>query len=89
MYDFDRILNRSERTCLKRRDAPGAAVPLGVAGMDFQAPPAVQEALQAWVLQGDMGYALPDPDLKPAIVRIRRIRNPSHPKRPGWPEEKD
>jgi cystathionine beta-lyase len=68
MYDFDRILNRSERTCLKRREAPGAAVPLGVADMDFQAPPAVQEALQEWVALGDMGYALPDPDLKPAIV---------------------
>jgi cystathionine beta-lyase len=67
MFDFDHPRERSERTCLKRRESSGAEVALGVADMDFPPPPVVQRALQAWVQHADMGYALPDPDLKPAI----------------------
>ncbi len=60
-YDFDRIVDRTGTESMKwahpRRDLGVAdAIPMWVADMDFEAPPAVVEALKRRVEHGVFGY---------------------------------
>jgi len=60
-YDFDRIVDRTGTESMKwahpRRDLGVAdAIPMWVADMDFEAPPAVVEALRRRVEHGVFGY---------------------------------
>lgn len=85
-YDFDRIIDRTAseslkwvypRKVLKVEDA----IPLWVADMDFEAPPAVVEALRKRAEHGVFGYPLVPPSFwRSAIDWMKR--------RHGWAIEK-
>lgn len=57
MYDFDKIVNRRGSNCYKW-DEPKeeGVIPMWVADMDFNAAPAIQEALRKRVEHGVFGY---------------------------------
>ena len=64
-YDFDQITPRRHTNSLKydfakERGKPDDLLPMWVADMDFQAPPAVREALAAKAAHGIFGYSDPD-----------------------------
>ena len=64
-YDFDQIIPRSRTNSLKydfakERGKPDGLLPMWVADMDFQTPPAVREALAAKAAHGIFGYSEPD-----------------------------
>ncbi|HSD36871.1 MAG TPA: PatB family C-S lyase [Rhodocyclaceae bacterium] len=68
-YDFDTPPDRRLSHSVKwSRVADRDVIPMWVADMDFAAPPAVLQALQAQISHGDMGYAHPWPSLMQAIV---------------------
>ena len=68
-FDFDRVVDRRNTGSLKWDKYKGRDVlPLWVADMDFQAPPAVLEALHARVDHGIFGYAVPGDELVEVIV---------------------
>ena len=61
MYDFDRVIDRFGTDCVKY-DAIGEEcgssdiLPMWVADMDFQSPPAVREAVRQCCEHGVFGY---------------------------------
>ena len=64
-YDFDTIIPRNHTNSLKydfakERGKPDNLLPMWVADMDFQTPPAVREALAAKAAHGIFGYSEPD-----------------------------
>jgi cystathionine beta-lyase len=64
-YDFDQVIPRNHTNSLKydfakERGKPEGVLPMWVADMDFQAPPAVQEALANKAAHGIFGYSDPD-----------------------------
>ena len=64
-YDFDQIIPRNHTNSLKydfakERGKPDGLLPMWVADMDFQTPPAVREALAAKAVHGIFGYSEPD-----------------------------
>lgn len=64
-YDFDQIIPRRHTNSLKydfakERGKPDDLLPMWVADMDFQAPPAVREALAKKAAHGIFGYSAPD-----------------------------
>ncbi|MBR4902618.1 MAG: pyridoxal phosphate-dependent aminotransferase [Victivallales bacterium] len=64
-YDFDQIIPRNHTNSLKydfakERGKPDGLLPMWVADMDFQTPPAVREALAAKAAHGIFGYSEPD-----------------------------
>ena len=64
-YDFDTIIPRNHTNSLKydfakERGKPDDLLPMWVADMDFQTPPAVREALAAKAAHGIFGYSEPD-----------------------------
>ena len=68
-FDFDRVVDRRNTGSLKWDKYRGRDVlPLWVADMDFQAPPAVLEALHGRVDHGIFGYAVPGDELVEVIV---------------------
>ncbi|HEC04556.1 MAG TPA: putative C-S lyase [Phycisphaerales bacterium] len=68
-FDFDRVLDRRNTDSLKWDKYKGRDVlPLWVADMDFQAPPAVINALHKRVDDGIFGYAVPGDELVEVIV---------------------
>ncbi len=68
-FDFDRLLDRRNTNSLKWDKYKGRDVlPLWVADMDFQAPPAVLEALHSRVDHGIFGYAVPPDELIETVV---------------------
>ncbi|MHC4354756.1 MAG: MalY/PatB family protein [Planctomycetota bacterium] len=68
-FDFDRVLDRRGTDSLKWHRYRGRDVlPLWVADMDFQAPPAVLDALHNRVDHGVFGYAVPGDELVEVIV---------------------
>jgi cystathionine beta-lyase len=68
-FDFDRVLDRRNTDSLKWGRYRGRDIlPLWVADMDFQAPPAVLEALHRRVDQGIFGYVVPGDELVEVIV---------------------
>ncbi|MEN6561317.1 MAG: PatB family C-S lyase [Acidobacteriota bacterium] len=85
-YDFDRIIDRTGTESMKwayPRQVLGArdAIPMWVADMDFESPPAVIEALRRRVDHGVFGYPLVPPSLCAAAVDWFRRRH-------GWEVEK-
>jgi len=68
-FDFDRIFDRRNTGSLKWDKYKGKdIIPMWVADMDFQAPPAVLDALHKRVEHGIFGYAAPPEDLVEAVV---------------------
>lgn len=68
-FNFDLAIDRTHSDSQKwRRYAGRDILPLWVADMDFAAPPAVIEALQARLTHGVLGYAKPLPSLAEAVV---------------------
>ncbi|MBR0460265.1 MAG: pyridoxal phosphate-dependent aminotransferase [Victivallales bacterium] len=64
-YDFDQIIPRHHTNSLKydfarERGKPDGLLPMWVADMDIQAPPAVREALAEKAAHGIFGYSDPD-----------------------------
>jgi cystathionine beta-lyase len=82
-FDFDRLIDRRAVPGEKwGRYAGRDVLPLWVADMDFAAPPAVIEALQARVAHGVFGYAGPWSSLVEAVIDgLRRDH--------GWAVEPD
>jgi len=85
-YDFDKIIDRTgteslkwvyPRKVLKVEDA----IPMWVADMDFEAPPAVVEALKLRVEHGVFGYPLVPPSFFTAAIGWLKRRH-------GWEVEK-
>jgi cystathionine beta-lyase len=63
-FDFDRVIDRRNTASVKwHKCEQDGAIPMGVADMDFQSPPAVLRALQELVDHGVFGYTLPPPAL--------------------------
>jgi cystathionine beta-lyase len=68
-FDFDRVLDRRNSDSLKWDRYRGRDVlPLWVADIDFQAPPAILEALHKRVDHGIFGYTVPDDEVVEVIV---------------------
>ncbi len=72
-YDFDKIIDRTATESLKwvyPRKVLGVedAIPLWVADMDFEAPPAVVEAITRRAAHGIYGYPLVPPSLWQAAI---------------------
>jgi cysteine-S-conjugate beta-lyase len=85
-YDFDRLIDRTgteslkwvyPRKVLKVEDA----IPLWVADMDFEAPPAVVEALKRRAAHGVFGYPLVPPSFYAAAIDWLKRRH-------GWEVQK-
>ena len=69
MFDFDTVIDRRGGDSLKwNRYAGRDVLPLWVADMDFAAPAAVLEAVQARVAHGVLGYSEPWPGLIDAVL---------------------
>lgn len=89
-FDFDRVIDRRGTHCAKwdgfaarfGGKAPEDALPMWVADMDFAAPPAVNETLQAMVDHGVHGYFGDASDYNAAIRGWMRRRH-------GWEIEPD
>ena len=72
-YDFDQIIPRNHTNSLKydfakERGKPDGLLPMWVADMDFQTPPAVRDALAAKAAHGIFGYSEPDKTYFEALV---------------------
>ena len=85
-YDFDKVIDRTgteslkwvyPRKVLKVDDA----IPMWVADMDFESPPAVVEAVKRRVEHGVFGYPLVPPSFFAAAIAWLGRRH-------GWPVEK-
>lgn len=88
-FDFDRVIDRRGSHCGKWDKmetlygvSPEDGIPMWVADMDFQAPPAVREALHRAVDHGVFGYFGDDSDYKAAVVDWMKTRH-------GWEIEPD
>jgi cystathionine beta-lyase len=86
-YDFDKVVDRTDteslkwvypRKVLKVEDA----IPMWVADMDFEAPPAVVEAIRRRAAHGVYGYPLIPPSFWQAAVDWLKRRH-------GWDVRKD
>ncbi len=85
-YDFDKVIDRCGTESLKwvyprQVLKAGDALPLWVADMDFESPPAVIEALRRRVDHGIFGYPLVPPSFYEAAIGWLRRRH-------GWEVEK-
>ncbi len=88
-FDFDQVINR-RGTHSAKWDAMGVKfglegddlIPMWVADMDFQAPPAVNEAVRALTEHGIHGYFGDDAEMKEAVIGWCRDRH-------GWTPESD
>jgi cysteine-S-conjugate beta-lyase len=69
MFDFDTAVDRTRSDSHKWQKYAGRdIIPMWVADMDFQSPPAVLRALHQRVAHGVFGYGRPDPQLKFTII---------------------
>ncbi|MBD3307525.1 putative C-S lyase [candidate division KSB3 bacterium] len=86
-YDFDTVIDRRNTNCYKwdlaeKMVGTQDVLPLWVADMDFQSPPAVIDALKNRVEHGIFGYtAIPDSCYE-AVINWMHTRH-------GWKIEKD
>ena len=92
MYDFDKIIDRCGTHCVKwDEEAPCQTgdqsllkgknkelIPLWVADMDFEAAPAIREALQKRVEHGVFGYAIVHDSYYDAVVNWYARRHQWH-----------
>jgi putative C-S lyase len=74
-FDFDAPVDRAGTWSARwERHAGRDVIPLWVADADFRAPPCVLEALAARLAHGVLGYTVPPPELREAIVaRMLRL----------------
>jgi putative C-S lyase len=74
-FDFDAPVDRGATWSSRwERYAGRDVIPLWVADADFRAPPCVLEALAARLRHGVLGYTVPPPELREAIVaRMQRL----------------
>jgi len=74
-FDFDSPVDRAGTWSTRwERYAGRDVIPLWVADTDFRAPPAVLEALAERIGHGVLGYTVPPPELRLAIVeRMARL----------------
>ncbi len=73
-FDFDRAIERRGTGSLKWQTYPDDVLPMWVADMDFEAPPAVVEALTERARHGIYGYESPSPELAQVICqRLARL----------------
>jgi len=74
-FDFDSPVERAGTWSTRwERYAGRDVIPLWVADTDFRAPPAVLEALAERIAHGVLGYTVPPPELRLAIVeRMARL----------------
>jgi cystathionine beta-lyase len=74
-FDFDSQVERAATWSTRwERYAGRDVIPLWVADTDFRAPPAVLKALAARLEHGVLGYTVPPPELRAAIVeRLARL----------------
>jgi cystathionine beta-lyase len=74
-FDFDTPVQRAGTWSSRwERYAARDVIPLWVADTDFRAPPCVLEALEARLRHGVLGYTVPPPELRQAIVeRMQRL----------------
>ncbi|HXI35426.1 MAG TPA: hypothetical protein VNH80_00805, partial [Burkholderiales bacterium] len=74
-FDFDSPVERVGTWSTRwERYAGRDVIPLWVADTDFRAPPAVLEALRERIEHGVLGYTVPPPELRLAIVeRMARL----------------
>lgn len=83
-FDFDRPVDRRQTASLKwERYAGRDILPMWVADMDFQAPPAVLAALHERVEHGVFGYTLPPAELVETVV-ARLARDYRWQVEPDW-----
>ena len=81
-YDFDRIIDRRNTSCLKydfatENGKPEDVLPLWIADMDMSTAPAVIEALANRARHGIFGYSMPKYDYFSAVANWFKIRH-------GW-----
>jgi cystathionine beta-lyase len=81
-YNFDKVIDRSETSCLKWGYAEKVfgekdVLPMWVADMDFEAPRAVKEAIKKKAAQAIYGYTVRPPSLLDAFIDWVKIRH-------GW-----
>jgi cystathionine beta-lyase len=75
-YNFDTVIDRRSSNSIKWTKFPEDVLPLWVADMDFQAPPAVLEALHKAVEHGVFGYEMPSQELFATVAeRMDRLYN--------------
>ena len=73
-YNFDQIIDRRPTESNKWHHYDPEVLPLWVADMDFQSPPAVIDALQARVAHGVFGYGYTQPEFFAVITdRLQRL----------------
>ena len=68
-FDFDAVVSRRGTGCVKWDRPEEGVLPLWVADMDFQAAPAIIEALHRRVDDGVFGYALPPASWHESLAR--------------------
>jgi cystathionine beta-lyase len=73
-FDFDTPINRHDTGSDKWTRFGEEILPMWVADMDFQSPPAVLDALRAKVEHGVFGYTMPPPALPQLIVDRMQAR---------------
>lgn len=72
-FDFDKIINRQGTGSAKWSVFPEDVLPMWVADMDFESPPAVKAALHDAVEHGIFGYMFPPQEL-PRLLAERNQR---------------
>ena len=77
-YNFDELIDRRGTGCVKWDEAPSAdVIPLWVADMDFQAAPAILEAVRRRMEHGVFGYTMVGDDYYEAVINWFQRRH-------GW-----
>ena len=77
-YNFDELIDRRGTGCVKWDEAPSAdVIPLWVADMDFQAAPAILEAVRRRMEHGVFGYTMIGDDYYEAVINWFQRRH-------GW-----
>ena len=79
-YNFDEIIPRRHTNSVKydfakQRGKPADLLPMWVADMDFQTPPAVRDALGAKAAHGIFGYSDPDETYYDALAKWFKTRH--------------
>lgn len=67
-YDFDKKINRKNTNCIKWDSVEEGVLPFGIADMDFELAPVIQEALIKRIEHGVFGYSLEDQELVDTLV---------------------
>lgn len=67
-YDFDKTVNRKNTNCVKWDTVEEGVLPFGIADMDFELAPKIQEAIINRVHHGVFGYSLEDEELFTVII---------------------